>query len=74
MTVDETLVVCKVLQEHGYGDYRMTNECGCDALSEYADYIDDENCEINMEGWYERHGDLPINKHIRRALLMHENK
>lgn len=71
MTVNETLVVCKVLQENGYGDYVMTNQCGYDTLCEYVDYIinGDEHPEINMEGGCgERYTDLPINKLIYEAL------
>lgn len=70
MTVNETLIVCKVLQEHGYGDYEMTTECGFNALGKYVNIIHSESRIINMEGNYEKDSDLPINKFIRRALLM----
>ena len=50
MTVDEIIVVCQVLKEHGYGDYVLTNKHG-HKLYYYPDTIDEENYEINMEGW-----------------------
>lgn len=50
MTVDEIIVVCQVLKEHGYGDYVITNKHG-HKLYYYPDTIDEENNEINMEGW-----------------------
>ncbi len=75
MTVNETLIVCKVLQENGYGDYVMTNQCGYDTLCEYTDYIidRDEHPEINMEGGCgEKYADLPINKLIYEALAKYK--
>ena len=77
MTVNETLIVCKVLQENGYGDYVMTNQCSCDVLSEYANYIVDEDGvhEINMDCYrFEDHSDLPINKRIHEALAKYRNE
>ena len=78
MTVNETLIVCKVLQENGYGDYVMTNECGYDVLNKYASYIVDEDGvhEINMEGFWDEaeYSDLPINKLIHEALAKYEKQ
>lgn len=75
MTVNETLIVCKVLQENGYGDYRMTNECSCNTLDEYVNYIINEDGirELNMEGYqYKKYSDLPINKLIHEALTKYK--
>lgn len=77
MTVNETLIVCKVLQENGYGDYIMTTECGYDTLCEYTNRIidRDEHPEINMEGGCgEKYADLPINKLIYEALAKYRKE
>lgn len=51
MTVQETIKVCKVLLDYGYGDYEMTNECGHSSLDIYPVYIDKDKKKINMEGY-----------------------
>lgn len=68
MTVNETLIVCKVLQENGYGEYAMMNEGGFNTLSEYVDWIDHEKKKIGMEGGWERYNDLLINQFIHEVL------
>ena len=52
MTVKETIIVCKILDELGYGDYRMTCECGYDYLGKFPNYINKGKKYINMEGLY----------------------
>ena len=52
MTVKETIIVCKILDELGYGDYQMTCEAGYDNLGKFPNYIDKDNKYINMEGLY----------------------
>lgn len=52
MTVIQTIKVCKILLDYGYGDYQMTNECGFNALDAYFNCIDTDKKVINMEGDY----------------------
>lgn len=52
MTVKETIIVCKILDELGYGDYRMTCECGYDYLGKFPNYINKDKKYINMGGLY----------------------
>lgn len=51
MTVNEALVVCKILQSHGFGDYKMTCEGGYNVISEYPDECNKDKKTINMEGF-----------------------
>lgn len=72
MTVNETLIVCKILKENGYGNYEMTTECGFNTLQKYVWTINDDCQEIDMEGHYDPdivdEYDIPINRLIYEAL------
>lgn len=52
MTVKETIIVCQILNDMGYGDYQMTCESGYDYLGKFPDYIDKDKKNLNMEGSY----------------------
>lgn len=64
MKVNEALVVCKVLADHGYGAYELTNECGYNAMTCYPNNINADRKFINMEGNendnFEKCGDLQM--------------
>lgn len=50
MTVNEALIVCKILKKHGYGDLELTAECGYTSIGSYPDYLHVPKGYINMEG------------------------
>ena len=51
MTVNEALIVCKILQSHGFGDYKMTVETGYSTLGTCPDEFDEDKKFINMEAY-----------------------
>lgn len=50
MTANEALIVCRILQRHGYGDLEMTVECGYTSIGCYPDYLQIPKGYIDMEG------------------------
>ena len=62
MTVNEALAVCKVLARRGYGNYKLTNDCGYNEMTCYPDLIKDDDKVINMEG-------SVVDKHDNRGCL-----
>lgn len=58
MTVNEALIVCEILKNHGYGDYDMRCEDGYNGLRCFPDYDYDYGSGkyINMEGGKNKDG------------------
>ena len=50
MTVNESLIVCRILKQHGYGDYEMTAEYGYTSMTCYPDFVYEHDKTIDMEG------------------------
>ena len=52
MTVKETIIVCQILNDVGYGDYILTVESGYCPSGKFPNYINKDEKYINMEGLY----------------------